>query len=160
MKDLKVLREESKGSTRLLWHHSYWDGPISGVMLWNGEQCWFEQDGDDIVTKIPFTDEERNSWTIACAKENYPVDEDDMFEYESYRIYNVYKLSPDVMEAIEYNHNLFREYVGTHTDYDENGNRNHYGVKSSKTHDLFYKNRSEHKVYELNKQEIIGVFKY
>ena len=28
---------------KYLWHCDYWDGPISGICLYDGEKCWFDQ---------------------------------------------------------------------------------------------------------------------
>jgi hypothetical protein len=55
MKIMKQLREDSKGETRLLYHLNYWDGPISGVCLYNGKKCYFSAlrdiyDEDDMKT--------------------------------------------------------------------------------------------------------------
>lgn len=27
---------------RLLWHADFWDGPLSGMLRYAGEECWFE----------------------------------------------------------------------------------------------------------------------
>ncbi len=32
---------------RILWHHDYWDGPLSGIALFNGERVWFSMDSED-----------------------------------------------------------------------------------------------------------------
>lgn len=31
-----------RGDVRLLWHDGYWDGPMSGLLVFQGEECWFE----------------------------------------------------------------------------------------------------------------------
>lgn len=160
MKYLHELREESKGNTRLLWHHDYWDGPISGVMLWNGEANWFQQIGDDVITWVPFTDEEKNDWKVWCKEQNYKFDEEDCVHCEGYRAYNVYKTPLEIMEAITYNHEQFRKYVGDHTDYDMEGHRPHGQLKPYSEHEKFYKGRDSHKTYDLKLKdlEIIGTF--
>lgn len=32
---------------RILWHHDYWDGPLSGIALFNGERVWFSMNSED-----------------------------------------------------------------------------------------------------------------
>ncbi len=32
---------------RMLWHSDYWDGPMTGLALVNGEKVWFHFDGED-----------------------------------------------------------------------------------------------------------------
>jgi hypothetical protein len=31
-----------RAAVRLLWHADYWDGPKSGLVVYQGEQCWIE----------------------------------------------------------------------------------------------------------------------
>lgn len=161
MKSLKEFREESNGNTRMLWHHDYWDGPISGVILWDGEYCWFQQN-DEVNTEIPFTEEERKNWIEECIKHDYEIDERDMVNYDSYRVYDVYRMPVDVMDNIRHNHELFRKYVGVHTDYDENGKREIGNLRPYTEHDKFYNTKSTHKPVDFNlkSRELIGVFKY
>jgi hypothetical protein len=147
MKTLKELREESKGQTRMLWHSNYWDGPLSGVMLWNGEKMWFEMFEEKYVERL-MSDEDWKEW-VDYYKEKYneEPDEDDRIEYDRPRYFKVYKLPEDIMSAIVHNHELFRTYVGTHTDYDLEGNRGRGAIigstdmgdlKPYNKHDKFY----------------------
>jgi len=160
MKQLKELREENGGQTRLLWHENYWDGPLTGVMLWEGEKCWFETYEDDFVER-PLTEEEIKDWADFLKIPVEEVDEEDKIDYEPYRRYNVYRIPKETMEAIEYNHNLFRKYVGTHTDYDENGLR-HHNLADYNEHHKYYNNRELHKKWEkdLDKWELIDKFEW
>ncbi len=188
MKTLKELREESNGQTRMLWHSNFWDGPLSGVILWNGEKAWFEM-YDEKDVEILMSDVEWKEW-IDYHKEKYGTepDEEDKIEYDRYRYFKVYRLPQQTMNAIIHNHELFRKYVGTHTDYDENGSRgrgatigtsdlgdlkpykNHskfYNAKRSdswlvKLFPWFFKKEDMHIKYEwnLSTYEIIGEFEY
>jgi hypothetical protein len=151
MKRLVELREESSGQTRMLWHSSCWDGPQSGVMLWNGEMTWFSMN-DEKYTETLMPDDEWKEW-VEYYKEKYGTEphEDDRVDYDRTRYFKVYRLPKDVMEAIKHNHELFRNYVGTHTDYDESGRRgkgatigtNDLGdLKPYKNHMKFYHART------------------
>ncbi len=158
MKLLKELREESGGNTRMLWHSNYWDGPLSGVILWEGEKCWFDY-ADEEYVEIPLTEEELKEWAEYEGITVDEIEEDDKIDYDRYRYFNVYRVPKEVMGVIEYNHELFRKYVGTHTDYDENGCRHHNLVDSGEHH-KFYNNRKSHKKWEkdLDNWEKIGEF--
>jgi len=123
MKTIDELRLETDGNTRLLWHEAYWDGPHDGVMLWNGEKCWFSSDGDDKFVEIPPTEEEILEWKEICIKENWNFNPDDCIDYERYRYFKVYRIPEDAMKKIEEEHAIFEKYVGTHTSYGENGRR-------------------------------------
>ena len=161
MKDLKELREESKGNTRMLWHHDYWDGPISGVILWEGEMCWFSQKGDDIYIKKEISEEEKLELIEMSKNDNITLDDSDFYDYEHWREYEVYKVPKEIMDSIIFNHNLFREYVGDHTDYNEDGVRPIGKLRPRELHHKFYE-RKEEKKYELDLKscEVIGEFKY
>ena len=124
MKTMKEMRETTNGQTRALYHLNYWDGPISGVCLYNGKKCYFDTI-EEVNDKILLNDKE---WEI-YQKEmleydpDYKFNEDDRWEWDCYRIYGIYETPEDVMEILEENHELFCKFVGTHTDYDMNGKR-------------------------------------
>lgn len=93
---------------RFLYHSNYYDGPISGAML-------------------------------AETGERYWFDaHPDADPYNTGYWYLLYELTPDEWELETRRHDLFRRYVGTHCDYDENGRRNLGGVNRSGEHDKFY----------------------
>lgn len=173
-KSLKELRLETNGLTRLLYHMNYWDGPLSGVMLWQGERVYFNCIKEfTIIT--PWTKEEIKDWEESCKENNRnPVDYGDYEDYNIIRVYAAYRLDNEVMESIDFNHNRFRNYVGTHTDYDENGNRgmgaripvrdNHPedlgSLKPYSMHGEFYNKPELLKKYklELKEENIVGYF--
>ena len=164
MKAIKELREETKGQTRMLYHLNYWDGPISGVMLWNGERCYFNQ-SDERSEVREYTESEIENWKKYCIDTNMEFDMDDCRDYYNYRQYKVYKTPLDIMQQLDENHNLFRRYVGIHTDYDENGSR-YMGkgyLKPSKYHKKFY-DRKPTITCDISKEcenwDIIGKFEY
>jgi hypothetical protein len=77
---------------RLLWHADYWDGPRSGMLLYDGKEFWYE-----VVAE---SEDEAAGW---------------------YRRSAVLRLSPE-QHAEEWRwHELFRRCVGGHTDYEESG---------------------------------------
>lgn len=131
MKRLTELREESSGQTRMLWHSSFWDGPQSGMMLWEGEMAWFSL-FDEKHDEVLMPEEDWKEW-VDYYKEKYGEEpnEEDRVEYERTRFFKVYRLPVDVKDAIIHNHIRFQKYVGLHTDYDENGRRGR-GASSSK----------------------------
>lgn len=154
MKNLDDLRIETSGKTRLLWHSNYWDGPHSGLMLWDGEKAWFnsydekfytvELSSDEIVEM--FNNEPNEYW-----------EEEDFFDYVSVRYFNVYHIDTRTLKELEDNHELFRTYVGTHTDYDFDGNRNH-NLRPYGEHKKFYKNKNECIEVDTNEDNVIGKF--
>ncbi len=83
------IAQVSKSSVRILWHHGYWDGPLSGACTFNGERFWF-----------------------SCFCEGV-----------RHRKFVILRLNEEQWEEIDFRHRMFQDYVGTHTDYDENGRR-------------------------------------
>jgi len=107
---------------RYLWHSGYYDGPLSGMCLHNEEKCWFQ-----------------------CVDEVYYRDEEG--EGMAGRVFVIIRLTAEDIAEEEYWHELFREHVGTHTDYGENQKRDLTGtkVKAQKNHHLFYDKAKERK---------------
>ena len=122
IKSIKQFREESKGNKRILYHLNYWDGPISGVVLWDGIKQYFHQI-DEIVEKITMSDDEWSSYCEECVRDGYEIDNEDRIEYDRYRIFAVYDTPRDYINSIEYDHKQFQKYVGNHTDYDIDGKK-------------------------------------
>jgi hypothetical protein len=85
----RIDREE----VRLLWHSDYWDGPLSGMLAYRGEECWFE-----------------------AVAENDPAG-------RWCRRFVLLRLSAGQRADEVRWHGLFREHVGHHTDYDDRGGR-------------------------------------
>ncbi len=122
-KRLNELREETQGQTRMLYHLDYWDGPLSGIMLWIGKKVYFKKT-DEYTIKTLLSEDEIQDFREYCKLNNCSFDEDyDIYEHEYNWIYTAYEIDDETLEAIEFNHALFSKYVGTHTDYDEIGYR-------------------------------------
>lgn len=149
MKRLKELREETGGQTRMLWHNNYWDGPISGMMLWDGEMRWFQM-FDETWEECLIPGDEWKEW-VEYYREKYgkDPDEEDRIEHDRTRKYRVYVLPEEVKKAIIHNHELFRKYVGIHTDYDEKGCR-YLGegyLRPYSEHSKFYNSKKSNNLF-------------
>jgi hypothetical protein len=102
-----------------LWHRAYWDGPLSGLCLVDNQKYWFE-----------------------CIEEwldnnSYPENDDYDFEPPWYRRFVIWKLTDKQLTVIEAQHAKFQRMVGTHTDYDENGNRGYFHYNETITPETF-----------------------
>jgi hypothetical protein len=91
LEKLDEIPKIERSDLRLLWHSGYWDGPTSGMLEYRGQKYWFETFYDDPDSPT------------------YP------------RWQFVLRLSDEQLAEEERWHLLFREKVGTHTDYDETG---------------------------------------
>ena len=56
---------------KMLWHHAYWDNPISGIGEHNGKKVWFQMEHDGIVGP----DEKDYTQEIKDIIKNYQYDE-------------------------------------------------------------------------------------
>jgi hypothetical protein len=122
----------------LLYHSGYWDGPLSGVCRFQGKRRWFK-----------------------CVHDYFQKTEDgsplDM------RIYAIYDLTAEEWKDEDYWHRLFEKNVGTHTSYDDTGQRRGE-VFSSDTYHKFYdaskkaKKEGTRKAKELTEDKLIGYF--
>jgi hypothetical protein len=112
---------------RLLWHASYWDGPLDGLCLFRGERCWFEcLDGpsDDVVN----------------------------------RKFLIRRLTREQLAAEEKQHELFREKVGTHCDYDENGKSTGAVKPHSSWHEFYDLYPPQASRADYSRNEVLGWF--
>lgn len=102
----KINFEELK----FLFYSDWWDGPVSGLVEYKKQTCWFEvlkeNDGSD--------------------PENY------------YRRYLIIELSVEQIDEFEFRQKLFEEKVGRHWTPDERGICNTRLVKPLETHHEFY----------------------
>jgi hypothetical protein len=128
---LKVSRVP-KSDIRLLWHSGYWDGIISGLLLFKGEKYWFQmiKEGADIIYN----------------------------EGNERRIYLIVELSGFELTKLEYWHDLFKEKVGTHTEYDDTGKRAIGALKPKELWDDFYESFAKREKEDFSDNEVIGWF--
>lgn len=168
---MKELRQENP-EYGVLYHLNYWDGALSGVCLWNGKKQYFDVIHEE---KKSFYDD-WPEWEKYCRENDIEIfdDEDDgEIYYYTDRIFGVYDTPNDVMEILDENHELFRKYVGTHTDYID-GKR---GVgariplrpdhpedigdlRPYDQHDNFYKAERRQANIDIKKWKLIGHFNY
>jgi len=126
---------------RLKWHIDYWDGPISGIAEFDNRLSYFSQcdsrvkidpDSGEIARELP------GRWR---------------------RRFLLYELTEEELNEELHWHQLFQESVGTHTDYDESGNRNLDGVRDDPAkRDAFYKAYQQRPPTDFSNNKIIGWF--
>jgi hypothetical protein len=119
-----------RSEVRFLWHADYWDGPKSGMLLYRGEECWFE---------------------VVAENEDVSMD-------AWYRRFIVLRLSPG-QRAEEWRwHELFREKVGAHTDYEESGRRPVESLRPREMWQEFYDAYRHRTPQEHSGNEVLGWF--
>jgi len=84
----RTLPQIPRADVTLLWYSDFWDGPITGLLLWRGERVWFQMIDENA---------EHEAW---------------------YRRFLLIRLSEQQLRDEVWWHELFRRHVGTHTDYD------------------------------------------
>ncbi len=173
MKSMRELRKENP-NFRVLYHTNYWDGPLSGVCLWDGKKQYFDVIYDE---KYSYMDE-WSEWEKFCKENGIEIDSyedvDDGIIYYTDRIYAVYDTPDDVMKVMENRNELFCKYVGTHCNYDEDGNRGRGAriplrpdhpedlgdLRPYSEHDKFYKADIEKPDIRKDEWKILGKFVY
>jgi hypothetical protein len=112
----------------LLWHADYWDGPLAGLLRYRGELCWF-----------------------AVVAEN---DDPDLEGW--YRRFAVLRLSKEQLVEEQYWHELFRQKVGTHTDYGESVG----ALQPQDQWEGFYAAYRQRKPQDFSRNEVLGWFEH
>lgn len=158
--DILALPEIPRKEVRWLWHSNYWDGVLSGMLLYKGKKYWFvccDEAGDyvDYDEEKDLTASEQLGW---------------------YRRYAIIRITDEQVSRAEYWLHLFEKYVAVYSTYDENekplgqdfpdyvdrGIPVHRGARDPKWHDLYYKmTRNTEEVfpeYGLDDGVIIGWF--
>jgi hypothetical protein len=129
---LQVLPKIEKSDLRFLWYSRFYDGPRSGLLVYENRKYWFEH-LDDL---------------------NYIISGQLIW------IFLVVELTPTQLSEEEYWHDLFREKVGTHTDYDENGRRRPHILHPKEMWHEFYDAAKNRSPFDISNNEIIGWFEY
>lgn len=126
---LKLPKIDAK-ELKFLWAGDWWDGAINGMSVYQNEKCWFE---------------------LIC--------ENDGTESENYyRRLLVIELSPEQIKQADYWHNLFKEKVGTHMDFDENGIRHTGNLKPRKLWQEFYDAYQKSEKIDLSNNKFLGYY--
>ena len=139
------LPEYESKNVKLLWHYDYYDGPLSGLVdIGQPDPVWFQM-------------VEERCYQLQITSENTPSPDGDI-EHLRVRRMALVALHPDQMSALRREHELFRKYVGTHTEYVD-GKRNVGATAPPSEHHKFY-DRPESEKYKLNidSNPVIGYF--
>ena len=126
--DLVRLPKIDWHAAKLLWHDDYWDGPKSGLLLYQDKRYWFQvfEESDD----------------------------SDLSDF--FRRFVILELTEIQMKEEEHWHDLFREKVGTHTDYDESGMRVIGALKPEEMWHEFYDAYKKRQKPDLSNNIVIG----
>ena len=122
----------NKSGMKLCWHNNYWDGPISGILEYNGGRYYFDQ-----CDEWDGVDQSGDAW---------------------YRRFLLYELTKEQMDEELYFHDLFQKYVGTHTDYNNDGKRQIGATKPRELWDNYYNEEKNRKKLDVKDNKIIGWF--
>ena len=118
-----------RAEVRLLWHDAFWDGPRSGMLLYCGEDCWFE-----VVAE---NEDDATAW---------------------YRRFVVLRLSREQhAEELRW-HELFRVNVGAHTDYNEEGHSPVGSLQPRERWQKFYEAYERRNPRDFSGNEVLGWF--
>jgi len=94
---------------RLVRHYTFWDGPLSGICLYEGRKHYFK------------------------INEDSPED-----DYDAERSFDIVYLTDEQIAVDEAYYSLFAQHVGTHCEYDENNKRDSGKVRPQSEHGKFY----------------------
>jgi len=117
---------------KMLWHCSYWDGVLSGVILMGGHEHWFECVLDGVVGLS--SDVEEGHLTG--------------------RNFAIVRLEDEQIGELYRRHRDFQESVGTHCDYDESGKRA-LGAHQ-KDSEGYYKRAKERPTLDFSNNEVVA----
>jgi hypothetical protein len=141
----------SFGELSLRWYIMYYDGPLSGILDYKGERCyWHAQSGGD-----DYLDYDENGVVRLDDKGNeiclyYPI------------VYTVHKLSNEQIELENKKHALFEAYVGFNTNYFDDLTDENYGkMHPSSWHKIYYREANqfpEHPQALWSDETVIGWF--
>jgi len=122
----QIAREE----VRFLWCVDFWDGPRSGLLVYRGEECWFQ-----IVAE---SEDDNSNW---------------------YRRFLVLRLTAEQHAEECRWHELFRTKVGVHTDYDQQEQRPAIGNIGPREHwNEFYDLYQQRTPPDFSGNEVLGWF--
>ena len=127
-----VVAKIDRKDVRLLWHSGYYDGPYNGLLVYREQKLWFEMLDESV---------------------GHPGDP----QYPGwYRRYAILRLTREQLEIEEKWHELFREKVGAHTDYDENGSRPIGQVMPREMWNEFYEPAVKRTPEDFSSCEVVG----
>lgn len=118
-----------RADVRLLWHDDFWDGPLSGMLMHRGQECWFQM--------IAENEDEAPGW---------------------YRRFAVLQLSPEQHAEEHRWHMHFQRCVGGHCDYQEDGSRPVGTARHREQWAEFYDAYQQRAPRDFSACEVIGWF--
>ncbi len=116
-------------NVRILWHSGFWDGPLSGMLEYDGDQCWFEMFSEN--------EDDDPTW---------------------YRRFAVIQLSPDQLADENHWQDQFRRHVGGHTDYDSGQERSHDSINPEEQWSQFYEKYKARAEPDYSPNRVLGWF--
>ncbi|HNT76083.1 MAG TPA: hypothetical protein PKH77_13800 [Anaerolineae bacterium] len=143
LKYYRQLPQIDVKEVRMLWHCAYWDGPLDGILLYQGKLHWFQI-----------------FYTLRTDEMQSRVDEENIAWNDYFVRYLIIELSEEQIKEEEYWHGLFRQKVGTHTDYDENGHRTIGALAPKDMWSEFYEAYKTRTPRDLSNNQIVGWFEY
>lgn len=127
------MKQIQRSEVEYLWHVGYWDGPLSGICIYNDEVCWFQNFSEDFE----------------------PTNNPEMLD--RIRKFKIYRLSQEQLKFEYDKHACFQQHVGTHCDYDKNKERHVYGnVKPQSEWKKFYEIYKPETKVDYSKNECLG----
>lgn len=122
---------------RIRFQWNYYDGIVSGVLVYRDLPRWFEAIDPD-------------------GYERRRTDERGAVFVDWYRDFIIVELSDAQYSEIFRRNELFREKVGTHWDYDENGQRVQGSLRPAPMHREFYAVQDSWPAIDLSRNRLIG----
>lgn len=119
----------ARSCVKLLWHSTFWDGPLSGLLVYQEEMCWYEM--------IIENEDDSLSW---------------------YRRFAIIRLEASQLADELYWHELFRQHVGSHTDYGDDQRRTPATILPREGWNQFYDNYAKRLKPDYSTNLILGWF--
>jgi len=113
---------------KLLWQSEYWDGPLNGLLSYEGLKYWFQ------------VFDEPNDYSPDVRK------------------FLINELSSEQLREEEQWHELFRQKVGTHTEYDEDGKGQIGELRPEEEWHEFYDAYKNRLVRDFSNNQVISWF--
>jgi hypothetical protein len=136
---LTQLPQITEEEVRILWHNDYYDGPRNGVLLYRDKAYCFQLQEDD-PDSLPHSDKINEAETGWYAR------------------FLVIELTDEQLQEEKYWNDLFRQKVGTHWDYDENGKYTKGELRPREMWEKFYSAVKDRKPLDLSDNTVVGWF--
>jgi len=138
--DFSLIREwepkEDNRDFKVLWHCNFWDGPLSGVMMFEGREHWFE--------------------TLLEGPVGFNLEGEVLMG----RVYAIVLLTDEQIARLRSDHEDFQRHVGTHTDYTyaEDGSRSRAigAVRKDWEKSGYFERAKTREPLKLSENEVVG----